>query len=42
VLLSRHPFVQGLVDRSISLAIQADRAGVDPDQLERMGSDPMD
>jgi hypothetical protein len=42
VLLSRHPFVQALVDRSISLAIQAERAGVDPDQLERVGSDPMD
>src|SRR5579884_2581324 len=34
ILLPRHPFVRALVERSIELAIQADRAGIDPRLLE--------
>jgi hypothetical protein len=42
VLLSRHPFVQALVDRSIELAIRAERAGIDPRDLDRSAHDPLD
>src|SRR5262249_19339194 len=40
VLLPRHPFVRTLVERSIELAISAERAGADPPQLARSPSDP--
>jgi uncharacterized membrane-anchored protein YjiN (DUF445 family) len=35
VLLPRHPFVRLLMQRSIRLAIQAERAGIDPTELDR-------
>jgi hypothetical protein len=35
VMLPRHPFVHVLMQRSIQLAIQAERAGIDPTQLDR-------
>ncbi len=40
VLLPRHPFVRTLMQRSIQLAIQAERAGIDPAELERSPYDP--
>jgi hypothetical protein len=42
VLLPRHPFVRALMQRSIQLAIQAERAGVDPAELDRSPYDPID
>lgn len=35
LLLPRHPFVRALVERSIELAIEADRAGLDPTRFGR-------
>lgn len=40
LLLSRHPFVKALVERSIELAIQAERAGIDPTLYDRNPLDP--
>jgi hypothetical protein len=42
VVLSRHPFVRLFVQRSIGMAIQAERAGVDPDEFDRSPYDPID
>ncbi|HEY7067707.1 MAG TPA: hypothetical protein VII06_39995 [Chloroflexota bacterium] len=42
VMLPRHPFVRLLVQRSIGMAIQAERAGVDPDEFDRSPYDPID
>ncbi|HZR99126.1 MAG TPA: hypothetical protein VFE37_10490 [Chloroflexota bacterium] len=42
VLLPRHPFVRALMQRSIQLAIQADRAGLDPAEFDRSPYDPID
>jgi hypothetical protein len=42
ILLPRHPFVRQLVERSIELAIHAERAGVDPSQFDRSPYDPID
>jgi hypothetical protein len=42
LLLPRHPFVRALVERSIELAIQAERAGIDPSRYERSPYDPID
>ena len=42
ILLTRHAFVRALVERSIELAIQADRAGIDPRLLEANPYEPMD
>jgi hypothetical protein len=35
VMLPRHPFVRLLMQRSIQIVIQAERAGIDPTQLDR-------
>jgi hypothetical protein len=42
VLLPRHPFVRTLMQRSIQLAIQAERAGLDPAEFDRSPFDPID
>jgi hypothetical protein len=42
VLLPRHPFVRVLMQRSIQLAIQAERSGIDPALIDRSPYDPGD
>jgi hypothetical protein len=42
VLLSRHPFVRRLMQRSLEIALRALRAGMDPSQLDRDPADPID
>jgi len=41
LLLPRHPLVRSLLERSIELAIQAERAGIDPTQYDRSPYDPV-
>jgi hypothetical protein len=42
IVLPRHPFVRTLVERSIELVIQAERAGMDPSRLDVGPGGPTD
>ena len=39
--LTRHPFVRALVEKSLELALEAARAGIDPARLRRSPRDPI-
>ncbi len=42
ILLTRHPFVRVFMQRSLMVALQALRAGVDPSAFDRRPEDPID